>query len=66
MRYNMFMTIHHDKLAYGKITPNNEEMDEASILEMLKQLNEQETDDSLVQSNNENDKKIIKNTFENT
>ena len=33
------MTIHHDKLAYGKITPNNEEMDEASILEMLKQLN---------------------------
>lgn len=60
------MTIHHDKLAYGKITPNNEEMDEASILEMLKQLNEQETDDSLVQSNNENDKKIIKNTFENT
>ena len=66
MRYNMFMTIHYDKLAYGKITPNNEEMDEASILEMLKQLNEQETDDSLVQSNNENDKKIIKNTFENT
>ena len=66
MRYNMFMTIHHDKRAYGKITPNNEEMDEASIVEMLKQLNEQETDDSLVQSNNENDKKIIKNTFENT
>ena len=60
------MTIHHDKLAYGKITPNNEEMDEASILEMLKQLNEPETDDSLLQSNNENDKKIIKNTFENT
>ena len=60
------MTIHHDKLAYGKITPSDEEMDGASILEMLNQLNEQETDDSLVQSNNENDKKIIKNTFENT
>ncbi len=66
MLYNKIMTIHHDKFAYGKLAPNNEEMDEESILEMLKQLNESETADNLLRGKNENDKKIIKNTFENT
>lgn len=33
------MTIHHDKLAYGKLDPNQEDMSEKQIEEMLKELN---------------------------
>ena len=36
------MTIHHDKLAYGKLASNMEEMSEEEILKMLENLNEEE------------------------
>ena len=36
------MTIHHDKLAYGKLAPNMEEMSEEEILKMLLKVNEEE------------------------
>ena len=36
------MTIHHDKLAYGKLAPNMEELSEDEILKMLESLNEEE------------------------
>ena len=36
------MTIHHDKLAYGKLAPDMEEMSEQEIAEMLASLNEDE------------------------
>ncbi len=35
------MTIHHDKMAYGKLAASAEEMNEEDILEILNQLNEQ-------------------------
>ena len=35
------MTIHHDKLAYGKLAPNMEEMSEEEILKMLLEVNEE-------------------------
>ena len=34
------MTIHHDKLAYGKLAPDMEEMSEQEIAEMLASRNE--------------------------
>ena len=36
------MTIHHDKLAYGKLAPNMEELSEEEILKMLETLAEEE------------------------
>ena len=36
------MTIHHDKLAYGKLAPNMVEMSEEEILKMLLEVNEEE------------------------
>ena len=36
------MTIHHDKLAYGKLAPNTEELSEEEILKMLAELEEEE------------------------
>ena len=36
------MTIHHDKLAYGKLAPGSEELSEDKIFEMLAQLGEKE------------------------
>lgn len=36
------MTIHHDKLAYGKLAPESEEMSEEQIAKMLKLLKEEE------------------------
>lgn len=36
------MTIHHDKLAYGKLAKTSEELSEEQILNMLKDLNEEE------------------------
>ena len=36
------MTIHHDKLAYGKLAPNMEELSEEEILKMLDSLEEEE------------------------
>ena len=40
------MTIHHDKLAYGKLASMQEEMSEDKLLKMLKALSEEgeETD----------------------
>ncbi len=34
------MTIHHDKLAYGKLASDREDISEERIAEMLKALNE--------------------------
>lgn len=39
------MTIHHDKLAYGKLAPNTEELSEEEILKMLAELEEQKKED---------------------
>lgn len=36
------MTIHHDKLAYGKLASNMEELSEEDILKMLETLTEEE------------------------
>ena len=36
------MTIHHDKLAYGKLASNMEEMSEEEILKMLENIQEDE------------------------
>ena len=36
------MTIHHDKLAYGKLASSMEEMTEEQLNEMLKQLSDEE------------------------
>ncbi len=35
------MTIHHDKLAYGKLASGMEELSERQLAEMLKLLNEE-------------------------
>jgi len=34
------MTIHHDKLAYGKLRPTSEELSEEEILKMLAEIEE--------------------------
>ena len=36
------MTIHHDKLAYGKLAPLTEEFSEERLLEMVNSLSEEE------------------------
>ena len=36
------MTIHHDKLAYGKLASSREDVSEKRLAEMLKKLNEEE------------------------
>lgn len=38
------MTIHHDKLAYGKLASNVQEMTEDEILKMLEDIKEEEDD----------------------
>ena len=38
------MTIHHDKLAYGKLAKNHEEMTEQQILKMLQSVDEDDKD----------------------
>lgn len=38
------MTIHHDKLAYGKLASTREELTEEELLAMLKELEEEEDD----------------------
>ena len=39
------MVIHHDKLAYGKLAPEKEDLTERQILEMLQQLNKEEEEE---------------------
>lgn len=36
------MTIHHDKLAYGKLASQKEDLSEDEILKMLEELNSEE------------------------
>ncbi len=36
------MTIHHDKMAYGKLAPSSEELTEEKIAEMLAKLSKDE------------------------
>ncbi|MDE5721615.1 MAG: hypothetical protein K2I30_02590 [Clostridia bacterium] len=40
------MTIHHDKLAYGKLASEVEELSEDKIAQMLKELSEAEQQDA--------------------
>ena len=39
------MTIHHDKLAYGKLASSMEEMEEDKLLKMLEILNSKEQEE---------------------
>ena len=39
------MTIHHDKLAYGKLEESMEELSEEDIAKMLEELNDGEEQD---------------------
>lgn len=39
------MTIHHDKLAYGKLAKTSEEMTEDELLKMLAELNAEEDEE---------------------
>ena len=39
------MTIHHDKLAYGKLASSTEELSENQILEMLSLINAEEEEE---------------------
>lgn len=48
------MTIHHDKLAYGKLASMQEEMSEEKLLKMLETLSEEGED-----SEEKNDKTAI-------
>lgn len=49
------MTIHHDKLAYGKLASTREDLSEARLEEMLKELNgdedEKKADGNLKEKN---------------
>ena len=49
------MTIHHDKLAYGKLAPNMEELSEQEILKMLENLKEEEGEEDKEKSEKNND-----------
>lgn len=40
------MTIHHDKLAYGKLEESMEELTEEDIAKMLEELNDEDQDKS--------------------
>lgn len=50
------MTIHHDKLAYGKLAKTSEEMTEDELLKMLAELNGDDENQEKPE-NKENDKK---------
>ena len=39
------MTIHHDKLAYGKLAKLNEELSEERLAQMIKELNGEEEEE---------------------
>lgn len=55
--YNICMTIHHDKLAYGKLEPNMQELSEEDILKMLETLNGEEEEESTEKSSENNSDK---------
>ena len=50
------MTIHHDKLAYGKLDTGVEELKEEDILKMLKELSEEEEKEESKEKENKNKK----------
>ncbi|MBD5631656.1 MAG: hypothetical protein HDP34_00275 [Clostridia bacterium] len=39
------MTIHHDKLAYGKLESTSEELSEDELLKMLEKLSEEDEEE---------------------
>ena len=47
------MTIHHDKLAYGKLAKTSEELSEEEILKMLSELNKDKKEDSSKDDNSD-------------
>ena len=47
------MTIHHDKLAYGKLAPQSEELPEEKLAAMLKALSEEEDNEDTEEKNGE-------------
>ncbi len=51
------MTIHHDKLAYGKLASNTEEISEEEILKMLEELSKEEKQKSTDKPTENNDGK---------
>ena len=55
--YNKNMTIHHDKLAYGKLASSMQEMSEEEILKMLENLYEEEEGESEENSSKNNSDK---------
>ncbi len=55
------MTIHHDKLAYGKLAPTKEELSESDILKMLAKLNSEEEAEDTPQPEKENGKNKTEN-----
>lgn len=46
------MTIHHDKLAYGKLASSREDLSEDKLAEMLKKLNEEEDEEQKTDKKN--------------
>ena len=50
------MTIHHDKLAYGKIAETKEELTDEQILEMLSALCEDETEEKNTETSDSKNK----------
>ena len=51
------MTIHHDKMAYGKLAPNMQELSEEEILKMLETLSEEKGEESKENSSKNNSDK---------
>ncbi len=51
------MTIHHDKLGYGKLASSREDISEVRIAEMLKRLNAESTDEKEEEKPSEDTKK---------
>ena len=51
------MTIHHDKLAYGKLASTQESVSEDRLAEMLKKLNGTPTQDDQPQEEQEDESK---------
>ncbi len=52
------MTIHHDKLAYGKLASLSEELSEEKLLQMLKELDDDNENEQDKKENNESAKKL--------
>ncbi len=53
------MTIHHDKLAYGKLAPESENVSEDRIFQMLKELSGEEDNKTAPKDGNSENKKTV-------